>query len=321
MEGVASCVSLATVDLRDVHPQLRDAAKRAPRLPYHKLERMPLMRRAAAAASTSFLVEGVTARELQSAGLRIYEPKEPASRTHGGALLWIHGGGLLLGSPAQDDTTCSMYAARLGVAVLSVHYRFAPEHPFPAAFDDVHAAWQWVQRHGSTLDVDPARVVLGGGSAGGGLAANLALRLRDDGAVMPRGLLLSEPMLDDRTAAREDIDGTAHLVWNNRSNRAAWGAYLGVEPGAHDVPPYAVAARAERYEGLPPTWIGVGSCDLFREESRNFSRALRNAGVEVIFDEVQGAFHTFAAADREAELSRTWRERQLEFMRKRLDDE
>jgi acetyl esterase/lipase len=292
-----------------VHPELRDAWAKAPKLPYHKLERLRVMRRASAAMGKTPLVEGVTAENVDAngVGLRVYR----ASRADG-VLLWMHGGGLLLGTPEQDDARCSAWAKALGIAVVSVRYRCAPEDPFPAAADDCLEGW----RYACALDLGPA--VVGGVSAGGGLAATLCQRLRSTTRPMPRGQLLLWPMLDDRTAADEGIDATAHVVWNNRSNAAGWGAYLGCPPGAGHVPAFSVASRCDDLHGLPPAWIGVGSLDLFAAECRAYARRLHEAEVAVTLDEVLGAFHDFTTLAPDTEIARSCEARQQAFLRRVL---
>ena len=116
------------------------------------------------------------------------------------------------------------------MTVVSPRYRLAPEHRFPAALQDAHAAWTWLQGVAEDFGVDPSRVAVGGASAGAGLAACLAQRVRDEGGRAARAQVLLYPMLDDATAARRDLDGAGHLVWSNRANRAGWRAYLGTEP-------------------------------------------------------------------------------------------
>jgi acetyl esterase/lipase len=225
-----------------------------------------------------------------SAQLRIYEPPE---RRRDGALVWVHGGGLIIGDARQDDPLCSGTAAALGVPVVSINYRLAPRHPFPAAHDDLRSGWAWVQEHAAELGVDASRIAIGGESAGGGLAAALVQRLHDDGGVQPAAQWLFAPMLDDRTAADASLDSREHFVWNNVANRFGWSSYLGTEPGADHVARYAVPARRPDLSGLPPAFITVGSIELFREEGETYARRLRDAGVEVAFDLVDGAPHGF----------------------------
>lgn len=222
--------------------------------------------------------------------VRVYRP---ATGSEPAAVLWVHGGGLIVGTLGQDNPRCSGLALALGITVVSVDYGKAPEHPFPSGLDDCAAAWHWLQRHAGELGIDPSRVVLGGASAGGGLAAALAQRLHDEGGQQPAGVLLVYPMLDDRTAADESLDDLRHLVWTNVSNRTGWTSYLGQPPGSPAVPPYAVPARREDLTGLPPTWIGVGSADLFAGECREYAGRLHEAGVEVELVAVPDAPHGF----------------------------
>lgn len=248
-------------------------------------------------------VAGVEVHDRVSDGarVRVYQPKAGGTQA---ALLWIHGGGLVVGTAEQDEVRASLIARDLGVTVVSARYRLAPEHPYPAAADDVLAAWQWLQRYAQRLGVDRSRVAVGGESAGGGLAAGLAQRLRDDGGQQPAGQLLVYPMLDDRTAADRSLDRERHPVWNNRSNLMGWSSYLGQQPGGAVAPAYAVPARRDDLSGLPPTWIGVGSADLFLDECRSYGHRLRDAGVPTQMLEVAGAPHGFDATQRPAPSQR-----------------
>jgi acetyl esterase/lipase len=285
---------------------------RAPTIPFHKLWLLPLWRLAIRGAKT-VAVPGIEVTERSDAGVRVrmYRPREGAS---GGALLWMHGGGLIVGALGMDDGRCSELASELRLVVVSVDYRLAPESPYPAALDDCYAAWRWIQGSGGELGVDATRVAVGGESAGGGLAACLAQRLHDEGGPQPAGQLLIYPMLDDRTAARRELDDAGHRVWDNRSNRAGWRSYLGQEPGASRVPEYAVAARREDLRGLPPAWIGVGSLDLFFEEDREYAGRLRQAGVPTTLEEVPGAPHGFFALAPDVPLSRAFVASQVGFL-------
>ena len=297
-----------------LHPDLRRTL--LPTIPFHWRHALPLWRWGSGLARPVPRA-GVDVRDRNGAGppLRVYRPR---ASTTGAALLWLHGGGLIVGRPAMDDVRCIGWARDLGLVVVSPDYRLAPEHPFPAALDDAHAAWAWLQAAASTLGVDPARVAVGGASAGGGLAACLAQRLRDEGGTAPVAQLLVYPMLDDRTAARRELDAAGHLVWHNRSNRAGWSAYLGREPGAAVVPRYAVASRAADLVGLPPAWIGVGALDLFLDEDRTYAARLTAAGVATELVEVPGAPHGFDALAPDVPLARSFAERQTAFLRDHL---
>lgn len=212
----------------------------------------------------------------------------PGRTRPSGALLWIHGGGLVMGTPAAGDGLCSRFAAELDVVVVSVDYRLAPEHPFPAGLHDCFAALEWLHAGAGQLGIDPARVVVGGDSAGGGLAACLAQLAHDRGGPAICFQLLQYPMLDDRTALRTDAEA---LTWTNTSNRYAWSAYLGHPVRADEPRPYASAARRADLAGLPPAWIGIGTIDLFHTESIEYATRLEAAGVPCDVHVVPGMYH------------------------------
>ena len=245
-------------------------------------------------------------------GLRIYRPK---SRRTDAALLWIHGGGYVVGSARTSDFSCGDVCRHLGMTVVSVDYRLSPEHPFPLPSDDCLAAWHWLQASAPSLGIDPARVAIGGASAGGGLAAGIVQRLHDAGGVQPAAQWLLAPMLDDRTAARRELDDIRHPIWTNRMNRAAWRSYLDREPGGADVPAYAAPARRDNLSGLPPTFIGVGDIDLFYEEDLRYADSLRRHGVTVVFDTVRGAPHGFEELARRAKITSAYLARARDWLR------
>lgn len=259
-------------------------------------------------------VSVVTARS-GTLRMRVYRPSR---RSGDGALLWIHGGGLLFGDARQDEALCAQTARELGIPVVSADYRFAPENPFPAALDDVRGAWGWMLDQAGELGIDPSRVAIGGESAGGGLAASLVQRLHDDGGVQPVAQWLFSPMIDDRTAADESLDGIDHRVWNNRANRVGWTAYLGVAPGAAELPPYAAAARRSDLSGLPPAFLAVGDIELFAAENQDYARRLDRDGVPVVLDLVPGAPHGFENWARDTEPARALMARARAWLRSAL---
>lgn len=213
------------------------------------------------------------------------------------ALLWIHGGGYVLGSADQDDLQVKSVVSAVGCAAVSVDYRLAPETPHPGPVEDCYAALRWLYTHAGELGVDETRIAIGGASAGGGLAAGLGLLTRDRGEVPLAFQLLIYPMLDDRTVtAAEPHPYTGEYIWTAEANRFGWTALLGQKPGGPGVSPYAAAARAEHLEGLPPTFISVGSLDLFLEENIEYGRRLMREGVPTEFHVYPGAFHGFNMA-------------------------
>ncbi|MFY8048571.1 MAG: alpha/beta hydrolase [Erythrobacter sp.] len=239
----------------------------------------------------------------------------PDERKGDGALILFHGGGFVFGRPEDIFPKAALFAKALGVPVICPAYRLAPQAPFPAALDDGYAAWHRTLARAAEMAINPAKIVIGGYSAGGGLAANLVQRLHDEGGIQPAGQLLVYPMLDDRTASRHELDAVNHSIWRNTSNRFAWPAYLGTRRDPAAIP-YAVAARRSDLSGLPPTWIGVGTCDLFLDEDRAYARRLEEAGVTVSYDEVAGAIHAFDMDDNP--LAHAFTTLQTEFVRGRV---
>jgi acetyl esterase/lipase len=307
------------MELSRVAPELRGPMLRITRIPI-PMER-PWGRRVIQtllAVMPAIKLDGVSIEQPRDAApsVRVYRP---AARRSPAALFWIHGGGLIIGRAVQDDRICALTARELGILVVSVEYRKAPRYPFPAALDDCLAGWRWLRREASHLGADPACVAVGGESAGGGLAASLAQRLHDAGETPPVAQWLFCPMLDDRTAARRDLDGVNHFVWNNRVNRFGWRSYLGVEPGADDVPPYAVPARREDVHGLPSAWIGVGDIDLFYDEDRDYAERLRAAGVEAAFEVVPDAPHGIIAWAADTSITRDHLRRALAWLERTLE--
>ncbi|MGD8202194.1 alpha/beta hydrolase [Ornithinimicrobium sp. W1679] len=207
-----------------------------------------------------------------------------------GALLWMHGGGMVVGAPWIDHRLCDRLARELGLLVVSVDYRLAPEHPFPAAVEDCWAALEWLHGGADELGVDPARIGVAGASAGGGLAASVAQMACDRGLPLAfQGLVY--PMLDDRTVLREDHGGRGTMVWTPAHDRDAWGWYLGHPVRAEEDRAYAVPARRDDLAGLAPAWVGVGTADLFHDEDVTYAERLRDAGVPVELVVVPGMPH------------------------------
>ncbi|MBV8716492.1 MAG: alpha/beta hydrolase [Chloroflexi bacterium] len=223
------------------------------------------------------------------------------------ALVWIHGGGYVLGSPEGDALQMKTLADEAECAIFSVDYRLAPEFPFPAGLHDCYAALCWVHAHASELGVDTGRIAIGGASAGGGLAAALGLFARDRAEVRVAFQMLLVPMLDDRTTAHADPHPFAgELTWTPTQNLFGWTSYLGAEPGGDGVSAYAAPARAESLAGLPPTYIATGALDLFLEEDMEYARRLTRAGVPVELHVYPGAYHGFSRASN-ARVSHAYR--------------
>ena len=224
--------------------------------------------------------------------VRVYRPHDGAAALP--VLVWLHGGGFVMGSVDEDDLRAHQIVAQTGCAVVSVDYRLAPETPFPGGIEDCYAALRWTFDHATEQGFDPDRIMVGGMSAGAGLAAALALLARDRAEVPLAFQLLIYPMLDDRTVTHPDPHPfTGEFVWTPVQNRFGWHALLGVEPGGADVSPYAAPARAMDLANLPPTFISVGTLDLFLEEDMEYARRLIRAGVPTELHVYPGAFHGF----------------------------
>jgi len=222
--------------------------------------------------------------------VRVYSPPTEASGRP--CIYWIHGGGYLFGSGLNVDARINRWVEEFDCVAVSIEYRLAPEHPYPAPLDDCYAGLLWTAQHADELGIDPARIALAGASAGGGLAAGLAILARDRGEVSPAYQLLIYPMIDDsNTSPSSHIEGA--LVWSRAANDLGWSGYLGERFGTDDVPAYAAPARVEDVSGLPPAWIGVGSLDVFRDEDITYASRLLAAGIPAELHVYNGAPHGF----------------------------
>ena len=255
--------------------------------------------------------------EIEDSGagqVRVHRPATSGDATLP-AVLWLHGGGYLLGSPKQDDELCRQIADELGAIVVAPVYRLSPKHAFPAALEDAYAALTWLSKRD---DVDANRLAVAGASAGGGLAAQIALHARDKGEIRLAAQILLYPMLDDRTVNRTDLDESAFRLWDNRANRVGWSAYLGHEAGAAEASPIAAPSRNEDLRGLPPAWIGVGGLDLFRDEDMAYAERLRAADIPCETIVIDGVFHGFDGIVADSAATQRFRESMFAVMRKVL---
>jgi acetyl esterase len=214
--------------------------------------------------------------------VRIYRPHQAQ-----GAIVWLRGGGWVMGDLDTEHPWAARLADGSGAVVISVGYRRAPEHRFPAALDDAYAALAWTAEHAAELGTDPERIAVGGHSAGAGLAAAVALRARDQQGPPIRFQLLNQPELDDRQetwSARNFTD----TPWMTRDKLAAtWRHYLGSQPAT----PYAAPARAADLSGLPPAYIATAEFDPLRDEAITYALGLLQAGVQVELHQWPGTFH------------------------------
>jgi acetyl esterase/lipase len=304
-----------STDLTAIDPSLRMVARF---LPYRRgsyARHLHLTRTRDALLWRLMATRNVEVVQVSStASVRVHRPSSPASAMPG--VLWIHGGGYVAGMASMDDRLARKAAQKTGALVASVEYRLAPENPYPAALDDCDAALQWLI---TREDVDQRRIVVVGISAGGGLAAALTLRCRDAGVIDLAGQVLVYPMLDDRTVQRSTA--TSAWGWPPEDNAFGWRSYLGREPGDDAVSLYAAPARCDDLSGLPPTWIGVGSADLFHDEDVDYAMRLRDAGVPTQLEVVAGAFHGFDRAGAVTSIARQFTANRLAATRQLVKED
>ncbi|MGO8947884.1 MAG: alpha/beta hydrolase [Ktedonobacterales bacterium] len=318
MPTTTHLVDPALVPMLNQLPQVSFSAET---LPLIRTERLATQAQAAANAPafpdimvTQCMVPGPAG--APDVRVLVYEPTSAPRPLH--ALVWIHGGGYVIGSAEGDDLNLKSIVRAVGCAAVSVDYRLAPETPYPGPIEDCYAALKWLTTEAEALGVDTSRIAIGGVSAGGGLAAALALLARDRGELPVAFQLLIFPMLDDRTAATSDPHPyTGEFVWTPDANYFGWSALLGQPPGGEGIPLYAAAARAEHLEGLPPAYISVGSLDLFLEEDVEYARRLLRAGVPTELHVYPGAYHAYQWTP-DAWMSQAEAQNRIEALRRAL---
>lgn len=214
--------------------------------------------------------------------VRIYRPHHAQ-----GAIVWLHGGGFVMGDLETEHPWAVRVADGSGAVVVSVGYRRAPEHRFPAALDDAYAALTWTAEHATELGIDPERIAVGGHAAGAGLAAAMAFRARDQQGAPIRYQLLNQPELDDRQETWSARNFTDTPFMTRDKVAASWRHYLGSAPAS----PYAAPARADDLSGLPPAYIATAEFDPNRDEGITYAQRLLQAGVPVELHQWPGTFH------------------------------
>jgi acetyl esterase/lipase len=232
----------------------------------------------------------------------------------GPAVVYFHGGGMIAGSVATHHGTVARYVSGSGVPMLSIQYRLAPEHPYPAPVQDAHAAVEWLAGHAGELGVDVSRIAVMGDSAGGGLAAAVALIVRDHGGPTIAHQILVYPMLDDRNTT-PDAEIAPFAVWTYDDNITAWRALLGDRAGAAEVPANAAPARVSDAAGLPSAYIEVGQLDIFRDEDLAYASVLSRGGVPVELHLRPGVPHEFDAAAPDTDVSRRAQQDRVRVLR------
>ncbi|MGW3954815.1 alpha/beta hydrolase [Streptomyces sp. NPDC004752] len=234
-------------------------------------------------------------------------------------LYYLHGGAMIMGNAwSVLPRILREWALPLELAVVSVEYRLAPGARYPGPLEDCYAGFVWAAGHAAELDIDADRIIVGGKSAGGGLAAALALLTRDRGGPVPLGQLLLCPMLDDRDNTFSGHQMTGLGLWDRTSNATAWKALLGDRYGAEDLPPYAAPARATDLSGLPPAYVEVGSAEMFRDEDVAYANAIWQAGGQAELHVWPGAYHGFDSVAPRAALSQDARAARTRWLRRLL---
>jgi acetyl esterase/lipase len=292
------------MDVDVFHPDLRRVARWLPRGGISRRTLKPI--RLLSGLQAKLGSKGVDVKAVAAVSVRVHRPLSTEKLFP--AMLWMHGGGMVMGTAAQDDAICRRFAQDLGIIVAAVDYRLAPDQTFPVPLHDCHDALVWLAQQ---PDVDSTRIAVGGASAGGGLAAALALLAHERGEVRLAFQLLTYPMLDDRTANRLDVDERNLRLWNVKANRFGWQSYLGHPAGGAGVSGLAAPARFDDLSQLPPAWIGVGTLDLFHDEDVAYADRLNAAGVPCALNLVEGAFHGFDLIRPKAGVSQAFRSAQV----------
>lgn len=230
----------------------------------------------------------------------------------------VHGGGMVSGHARMGFLSVLDLAEALGIAVISVEYRLAPEHPDPAPVEDCYAGLTWIAGNAEELGIDPDQIVIVGGSAGGGLAAGVTLLARDRRGPALRGQLLMAPMLDDRndTASALQLEGLG--IWDRDANRTGWQALLGERVGGPEVSPYASPARATDLSGLPPTLIDVGSVETFRDEAVTYASKIWQVGGVAELHVWPGGFHGYDFAAPDAAIAQATNQARRDWLQRLL---
>jgi acetyl esterase/lipase len=246
--------------------------------------------------------------------VRIYQPRS-GSRPRA-LLVYLHGGAFCVGNLETEHARCLQICGDLGCSVVSVDYRLAPENPFPAGVEDCYAALVWAASHAAELGADPSRVAIGGGSAGGGLAAAVALMARDRGAPRLAFQLLIYPVLDDRLATPSMRAFTDTPIWDRANSVHMWRHYLGASSEAS---PYAAPARAADLSGLAPAYVMTAEFDPLRDEGIEYAMRLMQAGVPTELHNYPGAFHGFDIVGAATRIARAAVEEQIAVLRRAFE--
>lgn len=284
-----------------IHPELRKAGKFIRRiLPYfrpstfRKANRMLKYMKGKCGKGIRYEQIWISraGSQLTDPKLRLCVYRPPEQKANAPSLLWMHGGGYGLGTPEQDEGVFRDFVAETGCVIVAPDYCLSVEKPYPAALEDCYAALLWLRDSASSLGVRSNQLMVGGKSAGGGLAAALSIYERDRGEVSIAFQMPLYPMLDDRMITQTSRDNDAPL-WNTKSNENGWKLYLGPIYGTENVPAYAAPARLNDFHGLPPAFTFVGGIEPFCDETAYYMERLKDAGVPVTYKVFDGCYHAF----------------------------
>jgi acetyl esterase/lipase len=283
---------MTKLDREVLDPEIREAVRDIPAFVF-SAETIPMMRQNAVFQPVA--APGIERVELTTGSdggvcMTVLRPRDAIGELP--VLYWMHGGGMVIGNRYMDDSRLGQWCRALSCICVSVEYRLAPEAPYPLPLDDCDEGLLYIVDHAGDLGINPRRIGIAGRSAGGGLAAALALRWRDRGDDRVAFQYLEYPMLDDRMNTPSSmIDGLP--LWSRESNAFGWRAYLGDRCGTDHVPPDAAPGRAVELAGVPPTFITVGTADCLRDEAIDFAARLCRADVLTELHVYAGAVHGF----------------------------
>lgn len=278
---------------------------------------LPTMEKSPKVLTTVCSIDGPESKLL----VKLYEPNSRKDAKLP-AVFWIHGGGYVMGHPDGDDSLCESFVTGVNCVVVSIDYRLAPEHKYPAAIEDCYAGLKWTVNNAEKLKIDSSRIAIAGASAGGGLTAALALMVRDRGEIEVSFQAPLYPMLDDRNitfSSHEINEENLPKAWNREANEIAWKMYLG-DKTSEETPYYAAPARATDLAGLPPAYIFIGQLDPFRDETIEYVTRLAKAGVPVEFHLYPGCFHGFDSIFNNADISKQARSGFINALSKALNN-
>ena len=287
------------LDVLEMFPQLEITPESIPLIREGNVQAEQALEVDESIAITDEYIDGPDENQLL---VRVYRPK--ASTDELPAVLWIHGGGYVIGSVNDNDALCMQFVKEIDCVVASVDYRLAPEYPYPVPLEDCYTALKWLADNASALNIDKGRIAVAGASAGGGLTAAVSLLARDRQYPSLCFQMPLYPMINDENNTPSANEITEGMIWNQKSNEAGWKMYLGELYGTEDISPYAAPARAQDFSDLPPTYTCVGQLDPFRSETITYVEKLAEAGVDVEFHLYPGAYHGFDLLNPQSELAK-----------------